>query len=115
MEAQGLSTQPSIQHGFSVSQFLEEDYYNQLPMFEQNSPWNIASLPYRSREPSVPAPEPSKLKRPSPQDWHNIRPVFTKLYSTEDKTLKDVKSILERDHGFVAKYTPNVDRFPSTY
>ena len=83
-------------------QFLEDDY-NQLPLFGNNSPWNVAILPYRSREPSVAAPEPTELKRPSPQDWHNIRPLFTKLYSKEDRTLKDVKSMLERDHGFVAK------------
>jgi hypothetical protein len=103
VEAQGRYTPSFIPHGFSSSQILEEDDYNQLLLFEHNSPWNAAVLPYRSREPSVAAPEATELKRPSPQDWHNIRPVFTKLYSTEDRTLKDVRSIIERDHGFVAK------------
>jgi Clr5 domain len=103
VEAQGRYTPSFIQHGFSFSQFLEENDDDQLPLFEHSSQWNAAILPYRSREPSVAAPEATELKRPSPQDWHNIRPVFTKLYSTEDRTLKDVRSILERDHGFVAK------------
>jgi len=103
MEAQGLSMPSSMEQAFDWSQFLEEKYYDQLPMLEYNSPWNAVTLPYRSREPSVAAPEPTELKRPSAQDWHNIQPLFTKLYSTEDRTLKDVKRILERDHGFVAK------------
>jgi Clr5 domain len=104
VEAQGLHTPSSMQHEFSFSRFLEEEEeYNRPPMYQNNSPWNPAILPYRSREPSVASPETTESKHPSPQDWDNIRPIFTKLYSTEDRKLKDVKSILERNHGFVAK------------
>jgi hypothetical protein len=39
---------------------------------------------------------------PTTEDWASIKPVFTKLYITEDKTLKEVQTILEQDNGFSA-------------
>lgn len=66
--------------------------------------WEPISLPYRSREPSVIAPE--TLKYPSAEEWDKIKPVFTKLYSRENRTLKEVKVMLEKNHDFIATYAP---------
>jgi hypothetical protein len=49
-----------------------------------------ASLPFRGNTP------------PKPQDWEDIRPIFTQLYSVENKTLKSVMRILEDERGFHA-------------
>lgn len=121
----------STDQGLVLSDFMEVDY-NELLNFREPALWNTTDLVYRSREPSVVAPtehpewpehpehqqhqqyqqqaepsEPPEPQRyPSAEDWKKIRPVFTNLYSTEDKTLKDVKEIIERDHGFVATYVP---------
>jgi Clr5 domain len=89
----------SLQQDFAPSQFMEEDF-NDIPMLRDQGPWHSVDLAYRSHEPSVVAPEPPK--HPTAQDWDNIKPVFTKLYSVENRALKEVKNVLERDYGFVA-------------
>jgi hypothetical protein len=36
------------------------------------------------------------------QDWEDQRPTIERLYSTEQKKLRDVMQIMENDHGFFA-------------
>jgi Clr5 domain len=99
VEAQVQSTPFSKQQGFHLSDFLE-DGHNVFPIFQEHASLNTTALAYRSREPSVAVPQPATY--PSFQDWDKIKAVFTRLYRTEDRTLKDVRMILKRDHGFVA-------------
>lgn len=96
MESQWPSTPFSMQQGFDLS--------HELPLFGPHASWNTVDLAYRSREPSVIATEPPKY--PNHEDWESIRPVFTKLYSSENRSLKEAKRTLERDHGFIATYGP---------
>ncbi len=42
-------------------------------------------------------------RRPTIGEWQDIRPVFTKLYINEDKSVKEIKAILERDYNFFAR------------
>ena len=82
--------------------FMDDPSMNDLPIFQPHHPWEATGLAYRSREPSVLVLRPPK--HPSTEDWNRIRPIFTKLYSKENKTLKEVKAILEREHDFFATY-----------
>jgi len=100
MEAQVPSAPFFLPQGFDVDHSPEEEEYNELPIARDHLPWNVIGLPPRSREPSVVALEPPK--HPTVEDWDKIKPVFTKLYRTENKPLKDVQSIIEQHHGFVA-------------
>lgn len=104
-----LDTDP-IHHQIQPSQVFEtsDEDCNGDSIILGNVPWEAAGLAYQSRQPSVVATEPPK--HPSTRDWERIRPVFTRLYSTENRPLKDVKRILEQDHRFVARYFP----LPST-
>ncbi|KAI1611346.1 hypothetical protein EDD37DRAFT_440476 [Exophiala viscosa] len=43
-----------------------------------------------------------KVNAPNPDQWRGIKDIFTQLYLTENRKLKDVKSILSRKHGFNA-------------
>lgn len=45
---------------------------------------------FKSREP------------PTAQHWEEIRPIFTQMYSVENKELKAVMRILESERGFYA-------------
>ena len=40
----------------------------------------------------------------SAQDWEAQRPLFERLYFTEDKKLEEVMGIMENEHGFYATY-----------
>lgn len=53
-------------------------------------------IPERSVPPSV-LPEP-----PTARDWEAYRPLITTLYRVEGRKLKDVKHVLEQEHGFAA-------------
>lgn len=81
-----------------------------VPMLSDHASWVGSGLAYRSREPSVAAtqlakpPSNSPSNSPSNEDWEKIRPVFEKLYNTENRPLKEVRRMLQRDHGFHAKY-----------
>ncbi|KAF7508934.1 hypothetical protein GJ744_008490 [Endocarpon pusillum] len=88
-----------MQQALDLNQ-LHQNAHDTFDSLPDAPSWNETTLVYRSREPSVIAAE--RPKYPSAQDWENIKPIFTKLYSTENRTLKDVKAILEKDHGFVA-------------
>jgi hypothetical protein len=83
-----------------------------FPEFFDPAQWNAPDLAYRPCEPSViPRPEP---RHPSREEWEEIRPIFTKLYITENRTLEDVRSILDRQYGFVAKYLSSTSCFSLT-
>ena len=84
---------------------MSDENFNGVSTFPEHIPWEATGLAYRSRDPSVVAST-GPLKYPSIADWEKIRPVFTKLYSTENRPLKDVKRMLEREHSFVATYSP---------
>lgn len=45
-------------------------------------------------------------KRIPTESWEAKRPIITKLYQEERKSLKEVMEILQRDHGFKATYIP---------
>jgi Clr5 domain len=49
--------------------------------------------------PSIPPSDP-----PTAQDWEDHREIFTKLYRTEGRKLKDAKDIMEKCHSFRATY-----------
>jgi Clr5 domain len=86
--------------------------FDPLAEFFDPAQWNPPDLAYRPREPSVIVrPEP---RHPSREEWERIRPIFTKLYITENRTLEDVRSILEKQYGFVAKYLPSTSCFSLT-
>jgi len=40
------------------------------------------------------------------EDWERYRALFTRLYRDENKTLKDVKSIMKEKYGFNATWVP---------
>jgi hypothetical protein len=44
----------------------------------------------------------SNMWRTSLEDWASHRTRIRQLYLDEDKTLKDVMAIMEREHGFKA-------------
>jgi hypothetical protein len=45
---------------------------------------------------------PIRSRYPCSEDWESYRPIITRLYIKEDKTLKEVKSIMKDVYGFVA-------------
>jgi hypothetical protein len=109
-------------HNFSESGQYRAPQYQDLDIlggtvkpFPENfdpAQWNAPDLAYRPREPSVIArPEP---RHPSREEWEEIRPIFTKLYITENRTLEDVRSILDEQYGFVAKYLFSTSCFSLT-
>ncbi|KAF7512262.1 hypothetical protein GJ744_001830 [Endocarpon pusillum] len=81
---------------------------NNVPMLSDHASWVGSGLAYRSREPSMAAfqlakpPINSSSNSPSNEDWEKIRPVFEKLYNTENRPLKEVRRMLQQDHGFHA-------------
>jgi Clr5 domain len=87
---------------------MEEN--NEPPVFQNYPSWEFTDQPYRSRETSV-VVAPEIPRRLSTQDWDTIRPVFTDLYSTQKKPLKDVMEILKRDRAFIATYASSTNRF----
>lgn len=50
--------------------------------------------------PATPAPKQSKYA--SPEDWDTFRDVITSLYIKEDKSLRQVREYMERNHNFFA-------------
>ncbi|ERF72318.1 hypothetical protein EPUS_02205 [Endocarpon pusillum Z07020] len=88
-----------IQQELNLNQ-LHQNAHDTVDSLPDAQSWNESTLVYRSREPSVIAAE--RPKYPSTQDWENIKPIFTKLYSTDNRALKDVKTILEKNYDFVA-------------
>ena len=55
-------------------------------------------LAYRSQRPDTVTL--AKPKYPTRIQWLSIKAVFIQLYITEDMPLKEVRDLLERDHGF---------------
>ena len=51
-------------------------------------------------EPSRPLTQPSDP--PTAENWDSHRAIFTKVYRSEGRTLKDVKSIMATRYGFIA-------------
>ena len=45
---------------------------------------------------------------PSGEISTNLRPLITRLYQAESRPLKDVIGLLEKDHGFRARYTSSL-------
>jgi hypothetical protein len=41
----------------------------------------------------------STLGYASPSEWNRVRPIIKRLYVDEDKTLKEVMTIMARDYG----------------
>lgn len=39
---------------------------------------------------------------PTAEEWEQVRPIFTELYSTRDMKLDDVKEELQQKHAFYA-------------
>lgn len=79
----------------------------------------VIHTPGESRTSSTPALEdsqsdgtrssvpPSRPRKRIPgEEWEAKRPIITKLYQEEKKSLKEVMDILERDHRFRATCVP---------
>lgn len=47
---------------------------------------------------------PVRARYATAEDWERNRALFTRLYRDENKTLKEVKSIMEERHGFFATW-----------
>lgn len=72
----------------------------------------LSHSPDEQRAPSTPledsdetrssVPSSRTRKRIPGDEWETKRPIITKLYQEERKSLKEVMEILERDHGFKA-------------
>lgn len=45
---------------------------------------------------------PTPAYPPTQQDWDNYRDIFTRLYQVEDRSLKEVKELLQQHYGFRA-------------
>lgn len=73
--------------------------YNPFMMTAQATDIGLSSHA-APEDPSVPI----RPRKPVPTtlDWENIRPIFTQLYSIENKELRIVKQILADEHGFHA-------------
>jgi hypothetical protein len=93
---------------FCSSELFEDDNfppssYDPAPedtsgLLEDNNP--ISSPYYPGSQDASALVYRVRPKYPTPQEWENIRPVFTKLYREENKTLPAVKEILQREYGF---------------
>jgi hypothetical protein len=53
---------------------------------------------------SVPASGGRSGVPPTAAEWEQLRLLFTRLYVEENTTLKEVRQILARDHGFHATF-----------
>jgi Clr5 domain len=91
----------SIRYGLPQDQELET-LFQGLGQAQPPSPTirESTALAIVSREPSV-TPL-AQTRYPTTEEWAGIKPVFTKLYISEDRTLKEVQTILEQKHGFSA-------------
>jgi hypothetical protein len=49
---------------------------------------------------------PARNRYPTTQDWEFYRPIFTWLYRDENRTLRDVKSLMKATYGFHATLVP---------
>jgi hypothetical protein len=75
-----------------------------VPSSPQLESWHRydAHLPPSGSLRTVPAPMAKKY--PSPEDWQNIRPIFTHLYVERDLSLKDIMVMLAEEYEFHAQY-----------
>ncbi|KIX05691.1 uncharacterized protein Z518_03663 [Rhinocladiella mackenziei CBS 650.93] len=53
-------------------------------------------------QPHQQADKPWRIVGPTPEQWTNIKDIFTQLYLVENRKLKDVRQILSQMHGFNA-------------
>ncbi|KAF7955624.1 hypothetical protein EAE96_004550 [Botrytis aclada] len=81
------------------------------PSLPYNDTHTVPSTTTAHANPSIVKPPmlpPSKVtarpapKEHSPEEWERQRLVFTQLYATEDKPLKEVMKIMENEYGFRA-------------
>lgn len=57
----------------------------------------------KQRRDSPPFNKPLKYSYPpTANDWQRIKPLLTKLYRDDKKTLADITNILQQNHGFRA-------------
>lgn len=49
---------------------------------------------------------------PAQDRWAELRPIITRLYREENKTLKDTMEIMEREHNFSATYENSPSPIP---
>src|SRR6266498_3152860 len=53
---------------------------------------------------SMPPPLPITRNSHRPQDWEDRRSTIKQLYTTEGRTLREVRDIMEQKYGFLATY-----------
>jgi hypothetical protein len=63
-----------------------------------------------SSEPPRLSEAPNASRSLSDQDWNGHRATFEWLYCSENKGLKEVMKIMEKDHGFLATSVPTCAR-----
>lgn len=52
-------------------------------------------------------------KRVPTEEWESMRPIITRLYQEEKRSLKDMMLIMERDYHFVATLVVHSSPLPS--
>lgn len=72
-----------------------------IPIADQARSSSVQSLD-ESDETRGSVPPSRPRKRIPGEIWETKRPIITKLYQEEKKSLKEVMEVLERDHGFKA-------------
>ncbi|KAF7513310.1 hypothetical protein GJ744_009731 [Endocarpon pusillum] len=91
---------PLVDNGASLDRtsnsFVESLDQAGLP---DSTPRKASVLACRYPRPGISLAQPSY---PTSRQWTDIKPIFTKLYIAEDRTLKEVQKLLERDYNFLA-------------
>lgn len=87
-----------------VSLLTEESFAEDIQMRESSNSHNqVHSHPITTSHVSNRALTlPTRNRYPTTEDWEFFRPIFTRLYRDENRTLKEVKSIMEATYGFHA-------------
>ena len=91
-----------------VSLLTKESFAEDIQMREssnfhnQGHPHPIATSHFSNRA----LTHPTRSRYPTTEDWEFFRPILTRLYRDENRTLKEVKSTMEATYGFRATLVP---------
>lgn len=67
-------------------------------------PAKRAASPTHTKDKASPSPPSKTRKRVPAEIWEVKRPIITRLYQEEKRSLKEVMDIMERDYKFTATY-----------
>lgn len=86
----------------------EDSPQSETQCFPSHSPTGLSPTgnPFLPNHETQPAPKSLRIPRPartpSRYDWSKHKPTIKRLYMDEDKTLREMMDIMEREHNFVA-------------